>query len=156
MKKCTQDISAGVTQDSVLGPNIFSCFINDTAPVISLSYQWKRLPNIHSDQDIQYAVSLTLYINELDEGTEGILAKFADDSKISRGTSSIKDVGRLQKDLDRLGEWGKKWQREYNVGNCDGMYFGKKIRSMDYFLNGEKIQKSEVQRDLGVLVQDSL
>eukprot|EP00061_Rhincodon_typus_P004523 g22800.t1 len=27
---------------------------------------------------------------------------------------------------------------------------------MDYFLNGEKIQKSEVQRDLGVLVQNSL
>eukprot|EP00061_Rhincodon_typus_P002970 g18959.t1 len=98
----------------------------------------------------------TLYINDLDEGTMGILAKFADNTKIGRGTSSIEELGRLQKDLERLGEWPKKWQMEYNVGKCDVMHFGKKNKSIDYFLNGEKIQNCEVQRDLGVLVQDSL
>eukprot|EP00061_Rhincodon_typus_P004626 g23033.t1 len=47
-----------------------------------------------------------------DEGTEDILAKFADDTKIGRRTGSIEEPGRLQKDLDRLGEWAKKWQME--------------------------------------------
>eukprot|EP00061_Rhincodon_typus_P000919 g13192.t1 len=45
---------------------------------------------------------------------------------------------------------------EYNVGKCEVVHFGQKNRSMDYFLNEEKIQKSEVQRDLGVPVQYSL
>ena len=46
----------------------------------------------------------SLYINDLDEGTEGILAQFADGTKIARGAGSIEEVGRLQKNLDRLGE----------------------------------------------------
>eukprot|EP00061_Rhincodon_typus_P006835 g27881.t1 len=82
--------------------------------------------------------------------------KFADDTKIRRGTDSIEVAGALQKDLDRLGEWAKKQQMVYNVGKCEVMHFDKKNKSMDYFLNGEKIQKSYVQRDLGILVQDSL
>eukprot|EP00061_Rhincodon_typus_P005112 g24214.t1 len=47
-----------------------------------------------------------------------------------------------------------KWQMEYNVGKCEIMHFGQKNRGIDYFLNGEKIQKSEVQRDLGILGED--
>eukprot|EP00061_Rhincodon_typus_P012747 g38665.t1 len=45
---------------------------------------------------------------------------------------------------------------EYNVEKCEVMHFDGKNRGTDYFLNGEKIQKSEVQRDLEVLVQDFL
>ena len=58
--------------------------------------------------------------------------------------------------MDRLGEWAKKCQMEYNMGKCEVMHFGQKNRGIDYFLNGESLRKSQVQRDLGVLVQDSL
>eukprot|EP00061_Rhincodon_typus_P014775 g42058.t1 len=71
---------------------------------------------------------------------------------ISRGLEyESKDVLlRLYKALVRS------FRMKYDVGNCEVMSFGKKNRGVDYFLNGEKIQKSEVQRDMGVLVQDSL
>ena len=81
-----------------------------------------------------------------------MVTKFADDTKICRGTGSVEEVERLQNDLDRLGEWAKKWQMEYNVGKCEVVHFGRKNRGADYFLNGEKLQKSETQRDLGILV----
>ena len=98
----------------------------------------------------------TLYINDLDGGIEGIVVRFTDDTKIGEETGHIEEAGRLQKDLDRLGEWTKKWQMKYNVGKCEVMDFGRENRGINYFPNEEKIQKSEVQRDLGVPVQDSL
>ena len=57
----------------------------------------------------------TIYINDLEEGTEGTAAKFADDTKICRGTGSIEEARGLQKDLDRLGEWAKKWPHHINI-----------------------------------------
>eukprot|EP00061_Rhincodon_typus_P003109 g19304.t1 len=67
-------------------------------------------------------------INDLDKGTEGILAEFVDDTKIAGGTGSIEDSERLQKDLDRLGDWTKKWQMEYNIGKYEVMHFDRKNR----------------------------
>ena len=58
--------------------------------------------------------------------------------------------------MDRLGEWAKKWQMEYNVERCEVMSFGRKSGGIDYFLNGEMLRKSETHRNLGVIVQDSL
>ena len=85
-----------------------------------------------------------------------MVAKFADDTKICRGTGSVEEAGRLQNELDRLGGWAKKCRVEYNVGKYEVMDFGRKNRGVDYFLNGKRLWKSEAQRDLGVLVQDSL
>ena len=61
----------------------------------------------------------------------------------------------LQKDLDRLGEWARKWQMEFNVGKCEVVHFGRNNGRKDYYLRGEKLQQATVQRDLGVLVHES-
>jgi len=45
---------------------------------------------------------------------------------------------------------------EYNVEKCEVMHFGRRNGGVNYFLNCEMLRNSEAQRDLGVLVQDSL
>ena len=45
---------------------------------------------------------------------------------------------------------------EYNVEKCEVMHFGRRTGGLDYLLNGKMLRKSETQRDLGVIVQDSL
>ena len=98
----------------------------------------------------------TIYINDLEEGTKRTVAMFADGAKICTGTGSFEEAWGLQKDLDKLGEWAKKWQMEYNVEKCEIMHFGRRNGDIDYFLYGKMLRKSETQRDLAVLVQDSL
>ena len=116
-----QAVTSGVPQGSVLGPQLF-----------------------------------TIYINDLDEGIEGNISKFADDTKLGGSVSCEEDARRLQGDLDRLGEWANVWQMQYNVDKCEVIHFGGKNRKADYYLNGGRLGKGEMQRDLGVMVHQSL
>ena len=61
----------------------------------------------------------------------------------------------LQRDIDSLSEWARVWQMEYKVSKCEVSHFGRNNSKIDYYLNGKKLQHAAVQRDLGVLVQES-
>ncbi|XP_055492007.1 uncharacterized protein LOC129697443 [Leucoraja erinacea] len=116
-----QAVTSGVPQDSVLGSQLF-----------------------------------TIYINDLDEGIECNISKFADDTKLGGSGSCEEDARRLQGDLDRLSEWENAWQMQYNVDKCEVIHFGGKNRKADYYLNGGTLGKGEMQRDLGVMVHQLL
>jgi len=97
----------------------------------------------------------TIYINDLDTGLEGSFAKYADDTKIDGTLSCNEEIRTLQMDIDRLGEWAKMWQMEFKVDKCEVMHFDRKYGKAIYYLDGERLQGSPVQRDLGVLIDES-
>eukprot|EP00061_Rhincodon_typus_P003165 g19440.t1 len=45
---------------------------------------------------------------------------------------------------------------QHNVDKCEVFHFGHKNRKAGYYLNGGSLGKDEVQRDLGVMVEQSL
>ncbi|XP_062894859.1 uncharacterized protein LOC134341044 [Mobula hypostoma] len=98
----------------------------------------------------------TIYINDLDEGIKCSISKFVDDTKLGGCVSCEEDTKRMQGDLDRFGEWANSWQMQFNVDICEVIHFGGKNRKTDYYLNGGRLGKGEVQRDLGVIVHQSL
>ena len=83
---------------------------------------------------------------------------FADDTKIMRRVKNQEDCNKLQEDLDRIYEWSKKWQMEFNANKSHVMKMGKsKYRpSKEYKMGEEIIGETDEEKDLGVTVQNTL
>ena len=97
-----------------------------------------------------------IYINDLDDGIMSLLRKFADDTKLGKSISGTEDVMCLQNDLDILKIWSVLWQMEYNVGKCGVLHLGKKNSKNKYTLNGQTLKESVMEKDLGILIDNSL
>eukprot|EP00061_Rhincodon_typus_P005531 g25156.t1 len=58
-------------------------------------------------------------------------------------------------DMDRLGEWTKIWQVEFNLSKCVIFHSDRKYRKATYYTAQQKFQSNPVQRDLGAFMQGS-
>jgi hypothetical protein len=63
-------------------------------------------------------ILFVIYINDLPREIKSRSLLFADDTKIYRLIKSIADSNQLQKDLDCLVEWSKKWLLAFNESKC--------------------------------------
>jgi hypothetical protein len=66
------------------------------------------------------------------------------------------DAADLQKTLDNMTDWAAKCKMEFNVKKCKVMHFGPGNRNFEYKMNGEKLDETKEERDIGVLVTDDL
>jgi ribonucleases P/MRP protein subunit RPP40 len=97
-----------------------------------------------------------VYIDDLEEGLEGFLTKFADDSKLGHVADSEVDCKGMQRDLDKVYQWGVKWQMELNLDKCVVMHLGHKNKKHVYTVNGTVLKSVEEERDLGVIIDNNL
>ena len=123
-------VTSGVPQGSVLGPTLFLIFINDL-PLEVISH-----------------VSL-----------------FADDSKIFTRIVSEKNEAKwpgfrgdvnLQRDLNRVRDWARKWKMDFNVGKCKIMHLGKENPKNKYYMGGAELMVTSEEKDLGVVFDEAL
>ena len=97
-----------------------------------------------------------IFINDLLDNISSHGKLFADDSKIYRQVKSREDANILQEDLLKLQEWSRKWLLQFNEGKCKVMHFGKKNLKFDYQLNENVLEKSILEKDLGIHVTPDL
>ena len=97
-----------------------------------------------------------IFINDLPSIVQSPLVLFADDAKVFHTIQSEDDYLKLQQDLDNLFLWSCEWQLGFNVDKCKVLHIGSNQHNRQYRLGGDFIAVSDVERDLGVLIDNKL
>jgi hypothetical protein len=99
-----------------------------------------------------------VFINDMDSVVLhiNILRKFADDTKLGKTVATEKDTEEMQEALNQLCTWADLWGMQFNVSKCKVMHMGHKNPRHVYQMNGQVLEASSEERDIGVVVTENL
>ena len=97
-----------------------------------------------------------IYINDIDNGIVGKISKFADDTKLCHSSRHTEEVLELQEDLQRLADWAKKWQMNFNVDKCAVIHIGHNNIQQNCTMTNQQLIATEEQRYLGITITKDL
>ena len=101
-------------------------------------------------------ILFVIFINDLPDVVACTAKIFADDTKIYQAIKKPEDAARLQQDLNRLAEWSDRWQLHFNMTKCKTLHMGSHNPRNVYDLNGEPLDSTPEEKDLGVIIDEGL
>ena len=121
-----KQVTSGVIQGSVLGPILFTIFINDI------------------DHGVKNCVLLK-YADDI-----RIYRTFRPDLPSQTLNSNL-----VQSDIDALSSWSTLWDLKFNVAKCCILHFGRSNQGANYNLNNQHLSKKQQEKDLGILFSNN-
>ncbi|KAK4829139.1 hypothetical protein QYF61_002354 [Mycteria americana] len=101
---------------------------------------------------IRGPVLFNTFINDLGDGAECTLSKFADDTKLGGVADAPEGCAAIQRDLNRLEKWADGNLMKFNKENWKVLHLGRKNPRHQYMLGATQLESSLAEKDLGTLV----
>ena len=117
---------------------------------------WKEVISGIPQGSVIGPILFVIFINDMPTQVVHNFCKlFADDCKLF-GPVISSGENLVQSDLAKLEQWSKIWQLPFNAKKCKVMHFGYNNPKREYTLNGQVLESTEAEKDLGVMVDDKL
>ena len=137
----------------------FLCFRQQRGVVNEVKSDWAPLLSGVPQGTVHGPLLFSLYINDISSDTESVIRLFADDCACYRKIKDEKDTMKLQRGIDRLGSWARKWGMKLQPVKCNMMQLTRKrIKTIyaSYTLGGNNFENVENIKYLGVTITSDL
>ena len=137
----------------------FLCFRQQRVVVNGVKSDWAPVLSSVPQGTVLGHLLFSLYINDISSDIESEIRLFADDCVCYREIKDEKDTMKLQRDIDRLGFWARKWGMRFQPVKCNMMQLTRKrIKKIhaSYTLEGTNLENVESIKYLGVTITSDL
>ena len=137
----------------------FLCFRQQRVVVNGVKSDWAPVLSGVPQGTVLGPLLFSLYINDISSDIESEIRLFADDCVCYREIKGEKDTMKLQRDIDRLGSWARKWGMRFQPVKCNMMQLTRKrIKKIhaSYTLEGTNLENVESIKYLGVTITSDL
>ena len=137
----------------------FLCFRQQRVVVNGVKSDWAPVLSGVPQGTVLGPLLFSLYINDISSDIESEIRLFADDCVCYREIKDEVDTMKLQRDIDRLGSWARKWGMRFQPVKCNMMHLTRKrIKKIhaSYALEGTDLGNVESIKYLGVTITSDL
>ena len=96
------------------------------------------------------------FINDLDEGAQGMLVKSEDNRKLGELDNILEDRNKIQNDLDRLENWAENNRMKFNRDKSKVLHQGKRKQTHSYKMENTRLCNTTDEKDLGIVIDHML
>ena len=136
----------------------FLCYRYQRVVVTSVKYDWAPVVSGVTQGTVLGPLLFPLHINDITADMESEIRLFADDCVCYR-VNDIEDTLKLQRDVDRLDNWARKWGMIFQPIKCNMTQLTRKLTNKiqaSYTLEGTVLKNVENIKHLGVTITNDL